>query len=473
MTAPGTVLIAKMLVPETEHPLTAGRVEMPAIEKEPNILGAITQGTSDGLHLALNVAAMLITFLALLALMNAIMGWVHLQLAWFPGSLQQLFGWVFAPVAWLIGVSWHDAAAIGNLLGTRMVLNEFVAFAQLGTLKPTLDPPVLYDRHLCIVWLRELQLHWNPDRRHQCARAGTACATREVRRARNARRYDGQVDVGRDRGSPDMKIFGAGRRVVNWSSRIYALAALSWGFAAGPYAVAQSTARGELRPDLIVQHGTVVTMDANRRAIADGVVAVTSDTIAFVGTQADFARARRGGPHRRRLSTHGGSSCSRASSTGHMHVPMTLLRGVKDDVTLEEWLAKSIFPAEAENVTEDFVRWGTRLAAAEQIRAGITTFVDMYYFEDAIAEEAKAAGMRAVLGETILDFPAPDNKNTAAMLQYTEKFLKRWQGDALVHAAAAPHSDPHLLAADAANRRRPRENTMLRFSFMSLKRRRN
>jgi CNT family concentrative nucleoside transporter len=140
MTAPGTLLMAKMLVPETEQPLTAGRVAMPAMEKESNVLGAIARGTVDGLHLALNVAAMLITFLALLALVNAIIGWIHLHIGWFPYSLQQVFGWVFAPVAWLIGIPWHDAPTIGNLLGTRMVLNEFVAFAQLGTLKDALDP---------------------------------------------------------------------------------------------------------------------------------------------------------------------------------------------------------------------------------------------------------------------------------------------------------------------------------------------
>jgi CNT family concentrative nucleoside transporter len=140
MTAPGTLLMAKMLVPETEQPLTAGRVQMPPTERESNILGAIARGTVDGLHLALNVGAMLIVFLALLALLNAMMGWVHLHVGWFPYSLQQVLGWVFAPVAWLIGIPWHDAAAVGNLLGTRMVLNEFVAFAQLGTMKGTLDP---------------------------------------------------------------------------------------------------------------------------------------------------------------------------------------------------------------------------------------------------------------------------------------------------------------------------------------------
>jgi len=119
---------------------------------------------------------------------------------------------------------------------------------------------------------------------------------------------------------------------------------------------------------------------------------------------------------------------------------MTLFRGIHDDVTLNDWLYKYIFPAEAKNVTEEFVRWGTRLAAAEQIRSGVTTFADMYYFEDAVAEETKAAGMRGVLGETFIDFPAPDNKTNAAMLEYTEKFLKKWQGDPLIHAAPAPHS---------------------------------
>jgi len=145
MTAPGTLLMAKMLVPETEKPLTAGRVEMPPMEKEANFLGAIARGTSDGLHLALNVGAMLISFIALLALTNFLIGGVHNSLAahgigWFPSSLQQMFGWIFAPIAWLIGISWHDAPAIGNLLGTRMAINELVAFTQLGAMKGALDP---------------------------------------------------------------------------------------------------------------------------------------------------------------------------------------------------------------------------------------------------------------------------------------------------------------------------------------------
>src|SRR6267142_4957689 len=142
MTAPGTLLMAKMLVPETEQSLTAGRVEMPPMEKESNLLGAIARGTSDGLNLALNVGAMLITFIALLALLNAMMGGIHNwpHMAWFPDSMQTIFGWVFAPIAWLIGVPWSEATKIGDLLGTRMVLNEFIAFGKLGTMKAALDP---------------------------------------------------------------------------------------------------------------------------------------------------------------------------------------------------------------------------------------------------------------------------------------------------------------------------------------------
>jgi CNT family concentrative nucleoside transporter len=145
MTAPGTLLMAKMLVPETEQPLTAGRVEMPPMEKEANFLGALARGTGDGLHLAINVGAMLISFLAMLALVNFLIGGAHNWLVghgigWFPSSLQQVFGWVFAPVAWVIGIPWQDCASVGNLLGTRMVVNELVAFQQLGTMRAGLDP---------------------------------------------------------------------------------------------------------------------------------------------------------------------------------------------------------------------------------------------------------------------------------------------------------------------------------------------
>jgi CNT family concentrative nucleoside transporter len=146
MTAPGTILMSKMLVPETEIPKTAGRVVMSEeekdAEKKENLLGAIARGTTDGLGLALNIAAMLIAFLALIALANGILGGIHNRLGviWFPSSLQQIFGALFAPIAWVIGIPWRDCPAIGNLLGTRMVLNELVAFSMLGPQRAVLDP---------------------------------------------------------------------------------------------------------------------------------------------------------------------------------------------------------------------------------------------------------------------------------------------------------------------------------------------
>ncbi|HYU44971.1 MAG TPA: nucleoside transporter C-terminal domain-containing protein [Terriglobales bacterium] len=144
MTAPGTILMSKMLVPETEIPKTAGRVVMSEeevdAEKKENLLGAIARGTTDGLHLALNIAAMLISFLALIALLNGIMGGIHNHVGWFPSSLESILGTLFAPIAWVIGIPWHDCSAIGNLLGTRMALNELVAFSMLGPQKALLDP---------------------------------------------------------------------------------------------------------------------------------------------------------------------------------------------------------------------------------------------------------------------------------------------------------------------------------------------
>ena len=189
------------------------------------------------------------------------------------------------------------------------------------------------------------------------------------------------------------------------------------------------------KTDLLVT-GMIITMDGRRSIYEDGAVVVTKDTIVAVGPRTEIESKYEG----RQTIDARGKLVLPGFINGHTHVPMTLFRGLHDDVTLNDWLYKYIFPAEAKNVTEDFVRWGTRLAAAEQIRSGVTTFADMYYFEDAVAEETKAAGMRGVLGETFIDFPAPDNKSNAAMLAYTEKFLQKWQGDPLIHAAPAPHS---------------------------------
>ena len=133
MTAPGTIMMAKMFVPETEVPKTMGAVRLDVAQTDVNMIDAAARGTSEGLHLALNVLAMLISFIALVALANALLGRAGL-------SLQQIFGWVFAPVAWAMGVPWRDAPTIGNLLGTRMVLNEFIAYSQLGPMKGMLDP---------------------------------------------------------------------------------------------------------------------------------------------------------------------------------------------------------------------------------------------------------------------------------------------------------------------------------------------
>jgi concentrative nucleoside transporter, CNT family len=144
MTAPGTILVSKMLVPETEQPKTAGRVVMSQDEEEKekheNLLGAIARGTGDGLHMALNIGAMLIAFLALIALVDGIFGGVHRYVGWFPSTLESVLGVLFSPLAWVIGIPWHNCRAIGNLLGTRMVLNELVAFSMLGPQRAALDP---------------------------------------------------------------------------------------------------------------------------------------------------------------------------------------------------------------------------------------------------------------------------------------------------------------------------------------------
>ena len=142
MTAPATIMLAKMLMPEVDQPETAGDVKVKIEKPGVNIIDAAARGAGEGLHLALNIGGMLIAFLALIALANGFLGWLQTlpALGWLPPTLQQVFGVLFAPVAWLLGVSWKDAEAVGNLLGTRLVLNEFVAFLQLGPIREQLDP---------------------------------------------------------------------------------------------------------------------------------------------------------------------------------------------------------------------------------------------------------------------------------------------------------------------------------------------
>jgi CNT family concentrative nucleoside transporter len=142
MTAPATIMLAKVFIPETEKPATAGKVEIKVEKTAVNVIDAAAQGAGDGLHLALNVGGMLIAFLALIAMVNGILGWAHglPHMGWLPQSLETLFGIVFAPIAWVMGVPWKDASTIGDLLGTRLVLNEFVAFLKLGPMRASLDP---------------------------------------------------------------------------------------------------------------------------------------------------------------------------------------------------------------------------------------------------------------------------------------------------------------------------------------------
>jgi len=190
------------------------------------------------------------------------------------------------------------------------------------------------------------------------------------------------------------------------------------------------------RADLLITARFVVTMDAAQTIVEDGAVAIHGDTILAVGPR---AKLEANYPAARRIAAPDGVIMP-GLINGHTHAAMSLFRGVAGDVTLQDWLTKYIFPAEARNVTEDFVTWGTRLGMLEMIRGGTTTYTDMYYFEDAVARETKAAGMRGVLGETFIDFPAPDNKTHEEALAYTENYMKHWQGDPLIHAAAAPHS---------------------------------
>lgn len=140
MTAPATIMLAKIFIPETGKPVTAGRVEINVERTAVNVIDAAAQGAADGLRLVLNIAAMLIAFLALIALINGVMGGVHAHAGWFPESLQKFFGWIFAPVAWILGVPWQDAGRIGSLLGTRLITNEMVAFQELGPMKGQLAP---------------------------------------------------------------------------------------------------------------------------------------------------------------------------------------------------------------------------------------------------------------------------------------------------------------------------------------------
>lgn len=196
--------------------------------------------------------------------------------------------------------------------------------------------------------------------------------------------------------------------------------------------------------DLLIAGGTIVTMDGSRRIIENGSVAIRNGKIVKVGAAAELRGARA----RQMIDARGKVIIPGLINT-HTHVPMSLFRGIADDLDLNEWLTKYIFPAEAKNVNEAFVRAGTRLGLAEMVRGGTTTYCDMYYFEDAIADETKRAGVRGVLGETVIDFPVPDNKTWDQAMAYSERFINKWKSDPLIVPAIAPHapytvSEAHL-----------------------------
>ncbi len=203
------------------------------------------------------------------------------------------------------------------------------------------------------------------------------------------------------------------------------------------------------RVDLIVVHGTVVTMDGTRRILPDGAIAVQGDAIAAVDSSANIDA---GYESDKVIDARGGLVLP-GLINAHTHMSMSLFRGLADDLSLDDWLNKYIFPAEHRYVTRDFVTWSTRLSMLEMLRGGTTTVADMYYFEEDVAAAMKAAGMRGVLGETLIGFPSPDSATPAAALTYTESFLKHWKGDPLITAAVAPHSIytcPETLLKDAA-----------------------
>ncbi len=184
-------------------------------------------------------------------------------------------------------------------------------------------------------------------------------------------------------------------------------------------------------------------MDKNHRVIENGAVAIRRDKIVAVGTRAEISRRYRA---TRTIDATGKAIIPGLINT-HTHIPMSLFRGISDDLDLNDWLTKYIFPAEAKNVDEAFVRAGTRLGLAEMIRGGTTTYCDMYYFEDAIADETKKAGVRGVLGETIIDFPVADNKTFEQAMAYSERFLRKWKNDPLIVAALAPHA-PYTVSTE-------------------------
>ncbi len=193
--------------------------------------------------------------------------------------------------------------------------------------------------------------------------------------------------------------------------------------------------------DLLIRGGTILTMAGPD--IEQGSIAVTNGEIVAVGPSSEIDDAYTA----KETIDARGKAVLPGFVNAHTHAPMTLLRGIADDRDLMDWLQNYIFPAEAKNVDPEFVKTGTRLAAAEMILSGTTTYADMYYFEADVARETRAAGLRGVLGETVLDFPAPDNKSWDDAMRYVREFAKQYKGDSLITPAIAPHA-PYTVSED-------------------------
>jgi 5-methylthioadenosine/S-adenosylhomocysteine deaminase len=202
--------------------------------------------------------------------------------------------------------------------------------------------------------------------------------------------------------------------------------------------------------DWIVSARYVLTMDAQAHLIENGAVAIKADRIVAVGPAAEINKAWQA----KHTLARPNAILAPGLINTHTHAAMSLFRGIADDLRLQDWLTNFIFPAEAKNVSAEFVRWGTRLACLEMLLSGTTTFTDMYYFEDVVAETAKEAGMRGVLGETVIGFPVSDAKTPADALKLSEQFLTRFKGDPLIVAAVATHAlytnSPETLTAARA-----------------------
>ncbi len=188
--------------------------------------------------------------------------------------------------------------------------------------------------------------------------------------------------------------------------------------------------------DWVIRAKHVITMDAQHRVIDQGAVAIRGTSIVGVGTQDEIARRFEA---RNTLDKPDAVLLPGLIDT-HTHAPMSLFRAIADDMRLQDWLTNFIFPAEKKNVSPEFVRWGTRLACLEMVLAGITTYTDMYYFEDVEAETARDAGVRGVLGETVIGFPSPDHKTWKETVAATEHYIQRFRGDDLITPAVAPHA---------------------------------